>query len=126
MFRSAAAGNSKFKDLETDAAAWSLTQTGDQLKMFAVQSARSLIRAGRILFRSDQPIGLAINYQDEINVSCTANTPAKLILFVGKSPLSIRFDQVELEQRAIRFNRTDETITVDVPRGSHTLLIRLR
>ena len=127
MFRSAGAiGNSRFKDLETDAAAWSLTQAGDQLRMFAVQSARILTRAGRFLFRSDQPISLAVNYQDEINVSCTANTPAKLTLFVGKSPASIRLNQAELAQSAIRFNRTDETITVDLPRGSHTLLIRVR
>jgi hypothetical protein len=127
MFRSAGAvGNSRLKDLETDAAAWSLTQAGGQVKMLAVQSARSLTRAGRFLFRSDRPISLAVSYQDEINVSCTANTAARLTLFVGKSPVSIRFDQSELEQSAIRFNRTDETITVDVSTGSHTLLIRLR
>lgn len=119
-------GVSRYQDWTTDAEAWSLTQAGDRLRMFAVQLARSFTRTGRVLIRSDQPISLAANYQNEVSVSYSASSPTKLTLFVGSAPASMLIDQTALPESGGSFDRNAGTITLAVPAGRHNLTIRLQ
>ena len=114
----------KFQNWTTDADAWTITLSEGQVKMFAVQAARSLVRDGRQLFNSDQAISLAAQFSEEIQISCNATGPTTVNFFVGTQPTVVQLDQTEVNKSLVRFN--DGIVTVTVPQGQHTVRIRFR
>ena len=50
----------------------------------------------------------------------------KVTLFVGKNPVRVLLDGKELSANAFSFNRTDGTISLELPGGQHDLKIMFR
>ncbi|MGI9166451.1 MAG: heparinase II/III domain-containing protein [Pyrinomonadaceae bacterium] len=110
-----------------DAATFALTHSANDLRMFAVQKARSLRRGNQILFSSESPTSVAVNLNaNEIEVACNAETATKLTLFIGKNPVRVLLDGKELSANAFGFNRTDGTLSLEIPSGQHDLKIKFR
>ena len=111
----------------TDGVTLAITQTGNDLKMFALHDARTLRRENQILFSSKTPMSAAANFKtDEIELVCQAETSSTITLFVGKNPVRLLFDGKELQASAFSFNRIDGTISLAVPSGQHDLKIIFR
>jgi hypothetical protein len=125
MFRvGAAKDESGYQNWMTDADAWSVTQNKGQLKIFAVQNARSFKQAGRFIFSSENPASVAVNYNDNhIDVALYAATATKMQIFVGANPVKLMIDGREANPA---FSRIDGTISIKVPAGEHDLKIALR
>src|SRR5262249_41611504 len=88
MFRSGAASEPlRYQGYSTDAAAWTITLSGERLKLLAVEQARSFGRAGRRLLASDTTVSLAVNYgESAIEAVCDAAARTTLQLFTGAKP----------------------------------------
>ncbi|MDQ3750570.1 MAG: heparinase II/III family protein, partial [Acidobacteriota bacterium] len=128
MFRTGA-GNRAIRqgDWAADAAVLAVTESANNLKMFAVQNARVLRRGSQILFSSEQPASVAVNFNaGEIEAVCNAETATKINLFVGENPVRVLLDGKELSANAFSFNRAAGTISLTVPAGQHQLLITKR
>ena len=125
LFRSGAANeSSRYEDYATDAAAWTVTQSGARLKLFAAQRARSFARAGRRLLASDHAASLAASYGENlIEAACDAAAPTTLQLFTGAKPSRVLLDGREV---ATSYNRADATMSLTVSAGQHQLKIELR
>jgi hypothetical protein len=110
-----------------DAASCAITQSANNLKIFAVQSARLLRRGNQILFSSETPTSVAVNFKaNEIEAVCSAETAATITLFVGKNPARVLLDGKELNPNTFSFNRTEGTISLDIPSRQHDLKIMFR
>ena len=128
MFRSGA-GTQTIRHGEwlANAATLAITESTNNLKIFAVQNARSLRRGNQILFSSESPMSVAANFNATgIEVACNGETATKITLFVGKVPDSVLLDGKELNATAFSFNRTDGTISLNVPSRHHDLKIMFR
>ncbi len=125
LFRSGAANESlRYEDYATDAAAWTVTQSGARLKLFAVQQARSFTHAGRRLFTSDHVTSLAASYNENvIEAACDAMAQTTLQLFTGARPSRVLLDGREV---AISFNQAEAMVSLIVPAGMHQLKLELR
>lgn len=125
MFRIGASRDSlRFEDWLTDAGAFTITQNGDRLKLFAVQNARSLTRAGRRIFASDNAANIASSYsENSVDVACNSTVAVKLELFVGRRPRRALLGGRETE---LTYNETDSTVILTIPPGEHQLKIELR
>ncbi|MGE0132844.1 MAG: heparinase II/III family protein [Blastocatellales bacterium] len=125
IFRIGAANETlRYEDYATDAAAWTVTQNGARLKLFAAQQARSFARAGRRMFTSDTAASLAASYgENVIEAVCDAATAATLRLFTGSKPLRVLLDG---RAAAMSFNQAEATISLTVPAGRRQLKIELR
>lgn len=111
-------------DWSAEAATMIVTTGADNLKMFAVQNARSLRRGSQILFSSESPTNVAVKFNaGEIKAVCNAETATKITLFVGKNPVRILLDGENLSANAVSFNRADGTISLTVPARQHQLII---
>lgn len=111
----------------TDGAILAITQSGNDLEMFAVHNTRALRRGNQILFSSKTQMSAAANFKtDEIELVCQVETSSTISLFVGKNPTRILLDGRELPSSASSFNRIDGTISLDVPSGQHDLKIMFR
>ena len=110
-----------------DAASAAITQSGNNLELFAVQAARSLRRGNQILFSSKSPVSVAVNInRAEIDVACNAEVAARITLFVGKAPARVLLDGKELSADEFSLNRADGTISLDIPSHQHELKIIFR
>ncbi|MDQ3686797.1 MAG: heparinase II/III family protein [Acidobacteriota bacterium] len=119
-------GVARYKDWVTDAAAWTVTTTGERLQMLAVQSARTLTRAGRTLLSSEQPVSLAADYESNVvNVSLNAGAPTRLRLFIEGVPASVRIDGAAVASGSLNFSRADGILSVSVPAGQRRIVISL-
>ena len=126
MFR-AGAGNAlamRQGDWLADASVLTVTESANNLKMFAVQIARVLRRGKQILFSSESPMSVAANFNaNEITAVCSADAATKITLFVGKKPVRVLLDGKELSANAFNFNRADGTISLNVPAEQHEIQI---
>ncbi|HEY2972182.1 MAG TPA: heparinase II/III family protein [Pyrinomonadaceae bacterium] len=110
-----------------DAATLAITQRANDLEVFAVQSARLLRRGNQTLFSSESPSSVAVQFNgNQMEVACSAETTARITLFAGKQPLRVLLDGKELSASAFRFNRSDGTISLDIPSRQHELKIMFR
>ena len=125
MFRAGAeAQTMRQGDWSAEAAALTVTGSANNLKMFAVQNARSLTRGSQVLFSSEFPVNIAVNFNaNEIEAVYSANAAAKISLFVGKNPVRVLLDGKSLSADAFNFNGADKTISLDIPAGQHDLKI---
>lgn len=125
LFRSGAANESwRYEDYATDAAAWTVTQSGARLKLLAVQQARSFTRAGRRLFMSDRAVSLAASYgENVIEAVCDVAAPTTLQLFTGAKPARVLLNGREA---AMSFNQAQAMVALTVPAGRHQLKLELR
>ncbi|MGH9767349.1 MAG: heparinase II/III domain-containing protein [Blastocatellia bacterium] len=125
MFRIGAANETlRYEDYATDAAAWTVTQSGARLKLFAAQQARSFARAGRRMFASDAAVSLAASYSENvIEAVCDTATATALRLFTSARPSRVLIDGREA---AMSFNQADAAISLTVPAGRRQLKIELR
>lgn len=125
MFRSGGAnGAARYQDYATDAAAWTVTQSGARLKLFAVEQARSFARVERSVFTSDNAASVAVNYNaNAIEAACSVAAQTKLQLFTGAKPLRVLLDGHEAP---VNFDQAGATISLTVPAGQHQLKIELR
>lgn len=110
-----------------DAATFTVTNSASNLKMFAAQKARSLIRGKQVLFKSEIPASAAVNY-DAKQTEAVFNVDAatKISLFIGENPSRVLLDGKELSAKAFSFNRADGTLSITVPSGQHQLVITKR
>jgi hypothetical protein len=125
MFRRGTANEMwRYENYATDATAWTVTQTGERLKLFAVEQARSFAHAGRSLFRSETAASLAASYSENaIEAACDLATPATLQLFTGANPTQVLLDGREVKTS---FNRAEGTISINLSTGRHALKITRR
>jgi hypothetical protein len=125
MFRTGTANDSaRYQDYATDAAAWTVTQSGERLKLFAAQQARSFARAGRRMFTSDSSASIAMNYStDAVVAACFVAARTKLQLFTSAKPARVLLNDREV---ATSYDPTEATISLTVPAGQHQLKIELR
>ncbi len=125
MFRvGTAKDESSYETWKTDADAWTVTQNKGQMKLFAVQNARSFTESGRFLFSSENPASVATSYNaNNIDVALYAATTTKMQIFVGANPVRVMIDGREVNAN---FNRADGTISINVPAGQHDLKIAVR
>ena len=124
VFRTNATNNAlSFEEWMTDAGSLATTQSGDRLQLFAAQNARTLTKAGRPMFTSDNPTNVAVKYATRtIEASIHAETQIRIELFTGTKPRRVFLDGREA---AISHNPTAATIAVVIPRGEHQLMIEL-
>jgi len=125
MFHTGGAnGAMRYGEWTTDAAAWTVTQIGERLKLFALQKSRSFTRAAREMYQSDNPASIAANYTEHaIEAACYAMTPTRIQLFVGFNPARVLLDGQDV---AVNYNRVGESIALTVPAGQHQLKIEPR
>jgi hypothetical protein len=126
MFRADNSKNSEgsYEIWKTDANAWTVTQNKGQLKLFAVQDARSFKQSDRLYFASENPASIAASYgANGIDLAAYAATATKIRIFVGANPVRVTTDGREADSS---FNRTDGTISINLPAGQHDLKITLR
>jgi hypothetical protein len=110
-----------------NAATLTLTQSENNLEMFAVQNARSMRRGNQILFSSESPTNVAVNFNDnEMEVALNAEKAARITLFVGKAPFRVLLDGKDVSAKAFSFNRSDSTMSLNIPSGQHDLKILFR
>ncbi len=110
-----------------DAATLTITQSANDLRMFALQNGRSLMRGKQALFSSESPTSIAVDFKPNlIEAACNAETTAKITLFVGKAPVRVLLDDKELSANAFSYNRSNGTISLDIPSGQHDLKILFR
>ncbi len=127
IFRGAETQTIRQGEWSADAATLAITQSANNLKIFAIQNARSLRRGNQVLFSSESPTSVAVNFNaNEIEVACNAETAVRVTLFVGKPPVRVLLDDKELSANAFSFNRTAGTISLDIPSGQHDLKILFR
>jgi hypothetical protein len=128
MFRTGgAAGVTSYEGWATDAAAWTVTRGGEDLKVFSAQAARTFSQGGRNLFSSEQAASVAAEYgPGEVNVSLSADAPTRVRLFIGREPVAVRLDGEVTPAGSMNFNRPDGTVTFSVPAGEHRLSFSLR
>jgi len=127
MFRYGAANAPLWQgEWSADASVLTVTTAADNLKMFAVQNARSLRRGGQVLFSSDVFANVAVNYNlNEIHTAYNAERAAKIVLFTGKSPACVLLDGKQLDASAFGFNSSEGTISLSLPAGQHEIKIAL-
>jgi hypothetical protein len=107
-----------------EAAALTMTNSANDLRMFAVQNARFLRRGGQVLYSSELPANIAVNFNvNEIEAVYNANAATKASLFVGKNPVRVLLDGKNLSAEAFSFNRADNTISLNILAGQHDLKI---
>lgn len=110
-----------------DATVVAITESANNLELFAVQSARSLRRGNQILFSSSSPVSVAVNInRTEIDVVCNAEAATRITLFVGKTPARVLLDGKELSANAFSSNRAEGTMSLDIPNNQHELKIIFR
>jgi hypothetical protein len=128
MFRGGAEAQTiRQGEWSADAESIVTTQTENNLTMFAVHDARSLRRGNRIMFLSESPTSIAVNFNiNEIDAVCSAERAAQITLYVGKNPARVLLDDKELGATALSFHRADGTITLSIPAGQHVLKILSR
>lgn len=122
LFRSGAAREDwRYEAYATDATVLTVTQSGERLKLFAVEQARSLTHGGRNLFASDNAASLAARYDANIiEAACTVTRPMKLQLFTGTDPTRVLLDGREV---GAGFNQAEGTISINLSAGRHDLKI---
>lgn len=128
MFRIGAANQTINQgDWSADAATIAVTERSNNLKVFAVQEARSLRRGNQTLFSSEFPVSIAVNINGpELEAVSNNERPTKVALFVGKAPVRVLLGGKELPTNAFSFNRTAGTISLIIPSGQHHLKIAVR
>jgi hypothetical protein len=127
MFRSGPAAQTiRQGEWSADAATVTITQSGNNLKMFAIQSARSLRRGNQTLFSSTTTMSLAVSLGAAIDAVCNSESQTAITLFVASRPVRVLLDGKELKPDAFTFNRTDQTIALMTPAGQHELKIFVR
>lgn len=111
----------------SDALSFAVTESANNLEMFAVQGAGLLRRGTQILFASESPASLAANLKaGEIEAAIDVEMATTVRLYVGKTPARVFLDGRELTANAFSFNRSDGLISLGVPRGQHDLKIMVR
>ena len=128
MFRDSAGTQSiRHGEWLADAATLVITQSVNDLEILAVQHARSVQRGNQMMFASEPSTSAAINFRSgEVEVACNAEKAAKISVHVGKEPRRVLLDGKDLEGNAFKFNRTDSTISFNLPSGEHSLKIMFR
>ena len=127
IFRGAETQTIRQGEWSADAATLAITQSANELKLFAVQGARSLRRGNQVLFSSESPTSVAVSFNaNESDVACNAETAARVTLFVGKAPIRVLLDGKDLSANAFSFNRTAGTISLALAGGEHDLKIMFR
>jgi hypothetical protein len=124
LFRGGAGNESiRYEDYSSDAAAWTVTQSGARLKLLAAEQARSFARAGRRLLASDMPASIAVSYGENlIEAAFDATARTTLQLFTGVNPSRVLLDG---RQAAMSFNRAEAMVSLSIPAGRHQLKIEL-
>ena len=123
MFRDSAYTQAiRHGDWLADAATLVITQSATNLEILAVQHARSVQRGNQIVFSSEPSTSAAINFRPgELEVACNAETAARITVHVGKEPRRVFLDGKDLNANAFKFNRTDSTISFNLPSGEHSV-----
>lgn len=110
-----------------DAASLVITQSGNTLKTFAVQQARSLSRGNQMLFSSESPVNVAAKFDaNGIEVAGNAETATRITLFLGKNPNRFLLDGKEGSAASFSFNRNNGTISFVIPNGQHNFKVMFR
>ncbi len=107
-----------------DASVLTVTSAANDLKMFALQNARLLRRGNQVLFSSDVPANVAVNYKEnEMEAAFNTEKSAKIVLFSGRNPVRVLLDGRELDTGTLSFNRANGTFSLSVPAGRHVIKI---
>lgn len=128
MFRVVGRGNeASYGEWLTDAAGWTVTESGQRPVVLAAQFVRSISRSGRVLFRSDQPASFAIHFEANaivVTVSVAADT--RVSVATGAAPAKVKLDGHDLTASAVRYVAADQTSQVLLSAGQHEIIFLLR
>ncbi len=107
-----------------DASVLVITESADNLELFAIQNSRFLRRRNQNLFSSDSPTNVAVNFNSRgIEAVCSAHKKTKINLFTGRNPARVLFNGRELKPGEFNFDNTDNTLLLAIPAGQHNLKI---
>ncbi|HTG91879.1 MAG TPA: heparinase II/III family protein, partial [Pyrinomonadaceae bacterium] len=128
LFRTGATGRSIDQDgWTTDAASLVITESGNNLEVFAVQEALGLRHNGKTLFSSETSMSVAARIDpNEVKVVCHAKIATQVTFFVGKTPAKVLIDGREFKASTFVFNASGKTVSLNMPSGQHDLLIMFR
>jgi hypothetical protein len=125
LFRArGAAGAARHRDWTVDADTWSVTRDGATVVQMSGHRLTTLMQADRILVRADRPVSLIGRYRPgDLTVICTAREATPLTLAVGGVPSRVQVNGRVVAARIDRSNLTGQSVTIDLPAGSHELRI---
>jgi hypothetical protein len=125
LFRArGAAGAARHRDWTVDADTWSVTRDGATVVQMSGHRLTTLMQADRILVRADRPVSLIGRYHPgDLTVICTAREATPLTLAVGGVPSRVQVNGRVVAARIDRSNLTGQSVTIDLPAGSHELRI---
>ncbi|MGH9881409.1 MAG: hypothetical protein ACRD6N_08235, partial [Pyrinomonadaceae bacterium] len=128
MFRTAGSGNDgRYGEWLTDAAAWTVTESSERLRVLSAHSVRSVSRSGRVLFNSDKPASFAVRFDANAVVATVSVTqPTQIRLATGGAPTKVRLDGRELPTTAVRYSSAKQMTQATIPAGQHEVVFALR
>ena len=127
MFRSGPAQTIREGAWSADSSNVVITQSGNNLKMFAAHDARSLRNGSQVLFSSEANVSVATKFNaNEIEMICNAESPTTITMFIGSKPVRVLLDRNEMKANAFSFNTADRSISLKMPAGQHGLRIMFR
>ena len=104
-----------------------ITSDANDLKMFAAQNARSVKRGNSIVFSSNAPASVAAKYASgRVDAVTNADAATRNTFFIGRAPSRLLIDGKEIGSAEFGFDRSANTITLNLPKGRHEIRIEFR
>jgi Heparinase II/III-like protein len=128
MFRVAVlGGEASYGEWLTDAAAWTVTESGGRPVVLSAQSVRSISRSSRVLFRSDRPVSFASRFEaNAVIVTVSVAVDTRVSVATGTAPTKVKLDGRDLPASAVRYVAADQTSQVPLSVGQHEIVFTLR
>jgi hypothetical protein len=128
MFRvGSSVGEERYGEWSTDAAAWTVTESGERPLILSAHSARSVSRSGRLLFSGDKPASFAVRFDGDAVVATVSVTQSTEVRFAtGRGPKQVRLDGRELPASSVRYSAADQMSQTTIPVGQHEIVFMLR
>ncbi len=126
LFRSETSGDAMRQgEWMVDAASVVVTQSSDKVQMFAAQNSKLVRRGNQTLFSSDLPMGVAARFGlGVIELVVNTKEQARMIFNVGKALVRVMMDGKQLGAASFNFNSSNETVSLLIPVGQHTIEFR--
>jgi hypothetical protein len=127
MFRAGPSdGEGRYGEWLTDAAAWTVTESGKRVVALSAHSARNVSRSGRLLFAADKPASFAVRFDGNAVVATVFVTEPTEVRFATETqPGKVRLDGHDLPA-TVRYSARDQMSQTMIPVGQHEIVFTLR
>ena len=114
-------------DWSADASVVAVISQDTNMRRFATQKARQVSRGAQLIFSSDVPASIAVNYlENHVDVVAKSESLTKMVLFVSNRPAGLSLDGKEMTTREFKYDATARTISFNVQAGPHTIRMVLK